>query len=133
VIVIGDELACNTALEAMQMLLKEGYSRLLSPTFVRGEVSIRVSQIPTLIGKKWAKVEQIRTETGVESIIIPKKDAAIGDMATVFVIGTKTAVKAAIAMISSELSKADPTVAVMVDNDPTSPWAANNVQENDGW
>jgi len=135
VTVVGDEVDCNRALDAIQMLLKEGYSRLLSPTFIRGEVSVRVSQISALIGKHGVKVEQIRQQTGVERIIIPRveksiprNDAAIGDMATVSVIGTKSAVNAAIAMISSEFS-ADPTMPVMVD--PTSPWATNNVQEND--
>jgi len=127
--IIGTEQCCKKAAEAIDTLLREGYSTMTHEDFVRGEVEgVAPSQFAAIIGKKGENIARIQKETNTR-ITVPNKE---NDLVNVTIYGKEAGVNRARELILEALSK-DSATPVVESNDPNDPWAAVNVSASEDW
>jgi len=127
--IIGTEPSCKKAAEAIDTLLREGYSTMTHEDYVRGEVEgVQQNQYPAIIGKKGENIARIQKETGTR-ITVPN---AKNDLTNVTIYGKEAGVNRAREMILEALSN-DVAAPVVESDDPDNPWAAVNVSASEEW
>jgi len=127
--IIGPEASCKKATEAIETLLREGYSTVTHQGYVRGEVEgVSPSQYPAIIGKRGENIAKIQRLTDTR-ITVPNKD---NDLTNVTIYGPEAGVNKAREMILEALRN-DSASPVIESDDPNDPWAAVNVSANEDW
>lgn len=124
--IVGKPADCQKAREAIGTLLTEGYSTVTHRDHVRGEVEgVSPDQFKLIIGPKGATINKIQESTGAK-VYIPKDETS-----NISIIGLESQVNKAREQIMTILAQNSTTVAQIVDEDLSSPWASVNVNSVD--